>query len=145
MFDFQKFIQRVLHDKSLSQTALAQKIGVTRRQVVLWLAGQGDPGDEACYALERLMGLDPETLSLHKQLNRIEALGHSLPKMLDPEILKDHGIIQVKQPKSGSARGLLLDHQPTLSDDARHAAELADKGEWTALAHWALGKATAAN
>lgn len=65
---FSKILQEIMIEKSLTQTALAEKIGVKQSQVSEWLKGKSKPGYDNLHSMcenlgvsaERLLGLDKE-------------------------------------------------------------------------------------
>lgn len=63
---FSEILQEIMLEKSLNQTALAEKIGVKQSQVSEWIKGKSKPGYDNLRSLsenldisaERLLGLD---------------------------------------------------------------------------------------
>lgn len=63
---FAEILQEIMIEKSLTQTALAEKIGVKQSQVSEWLKGKSNPGYDNIRSMcenlgisaERLLGLD---------------------------------------------------------------------------------------
>ncbi len=63
---FSEILQEIMIEKSLNQTALAEKIGVKQSQVSEWLKGKSKPGYDNLRSMcenlgvsaERLLGLD---------------------------------------------------------------------------------------
>ena len=75
-----KIIRALREKKNLTQTELAEKIGVTDKAVSKWERGMGCPEVSLITELSRVFEVDMQDL-LSGELNRNELLGGNMKKM----------------------------------------------------------------
>lgn len=59
---FSEILQEIMIEKSLNQTALAEKIGVKQSQVCEWIKGKSKPGYDNLRSMYENLGVSAERL-----------------------------------------------------------------------------------
>lgn len=62
---FRRTLRLAVERRGLSQTDLAEKLGVSQNSVSTWLLGRSVPEPERVFAIERALDVDPGSLSVH--------------------------------------------------------------------------------
>lgn len=62
---FRRTLRLAMDRRGMSQTDLADKLGVSQNSVSTWLLGRSVPEPERVFAIERALDLEPGSLSAH--------------------------------------------------------------------------------